>query len=65
MLRFLGTARAWGSGRTGRWGYLRPLLMAVTSSPLAVSPLNSQKNAPPRPWLLAYAILVPTVAGVS
>lgn len=45
--------------------YFRPLLMAVTSSPFAVSPLNSQKNAPPRPWLLAHAILVPTVAGVS
>lgn len=46
-------------------GYFRPLLIAFTSSPLAVSPLNSQKNAPPRLWLLAHAILVPTVAGVS
>ena len=45
--------------------YSRPLLIALTSSPLAVSPLNSQKNAPPRPWLLAQAILVPMVAGVS
>jgi hypothetical protein len=26
-----------------------PLLIACTSSPLLVSPLNSQKNAPPRP----------------
>lgn len=50
----------------GRAGcYFRPLLIAFTSSPSTVSPLNSQKNAPPRPWLFAQAILVPTVAGVS
>lgn len=30
--------------------YLRPLSIALTSSPLLVSPLNSQKNAPLRPW---------------
>ncbi len=39
--------------------------MALTSSPLVASPLNSQKKAPPRPWLLAQLILVPMVAGVS
>lgn len=54
-----------GPGVSGTGVYFRPLLIALTSSPLAVSPLNSQKNAPPRPWLLAQAILVPTVAGVS
>mgnify|MGYP001031845000 CR=1 FL=1 len=39
--------------------------MALTSSPLLVSPLNSQKKAPPSPWDLAHAILPPMVAGVS
>ncbi len=48
-----------------RGDYLRPLSIAVTSSPLAVSPENSQKNAPPRPWFFAQVILVPMVAGVS
>ena len=33
-----------------RGDYLRPLSIALTSSPLLVSPLNSQKNAPLRPW---------------
>lgn len=33
-----------------RGDYLRPLSIALTSSPLVVSPLNSQKNAPLRPW---------------
>ncbi len=36
-----------------RMGYPRPFLTAVISSPLAVSPLSSQKNAPPRPWFFA------------
>ncbi len=39
--------------------------MAVTSSPPAVSPLNSQKNAPPRPWFLAQVIFPAIVDGVS
>ena len=39
--------------------------MALTSSPPAVSPLNSQKKAPPRPWFLAQAIFPAMVAGVS
>lgn len=33
--------------------YRSPPAMALTSSPLAVSPLVSQKKAPPRPWFLA------------
>lgn len=45
--------------------YLSPPSMALTSSPLLVSPLNSQKKAPPSPWLLAHAILLLMVAGVS
>jgi hypothetical protein len=44
---------------------LIPLLMALTSSPLLVSPLNSQKNAPPRPWDLAQLIFPAMVDGVS
>ncbi len=52
-------------GLSGVHGHFRPLLIAETSSPLAVSPLNSQKNAPPRPWFLAQPILEVTVAGVS
>ena len=44
---------------------MSPLLMAVTSSPLVVSPLNSQKNAPPRPWFLAHDIFPAIVDGVS
>src|SRR5262249_32679532 len=49
----------------GGRGYDRPLLMALTSSPLPVSPLNSQKNAPPRPWLFAQFIFPAMVDGVS
>ena len=32
---------------------------------LPVSPLNSQKKAPPRPWFLAKVIFVAMVACVS
>lgn len=39
--------------------------MALTSSPLLVSPLNSQKKAPPRPWFLAQVIFPAIVDGVS
>lgn len=39
--------------RGAYFGYFNPLDIAVISSPLEVSPLNSQKNAPPRPWFLA------------
>lgn len=46
-------------------GYLRLVPIAFTSSPLLVSPLNSQKNAPPRPWFFAHAIFEAMVAGVS
>ncbi len=45
--------------------YLRPVWIAFTSSPLAVSPLNSQKKAPRRFCPLAHAILAVMVAGVS
>ena len=48
-----------------RGDYFRPLAIALTSSPLVVSPENSQENAPPRPWFFAQAIFEPTVAGVS
>lgn len=51
--------------RVVRWCYLRPVWIAFTSSPLAVSPLNSQKNAPRRFCPLAHAILAVMVAGVS
>lgn len=51
--------------RPDRGCYPRPLLMALTSSPFVVSPLNSQKNAPPRLWFFAQLILLPMVAGVS
>ncbi len=51
--------------RVVRRAYFRPLSIAVVSSPLPVSPLASQAKAPPRPWLLAQAILVAMVAGVS
>ena len=37
----------------------------LRDSPLAVSPDSSQKNAPPRPWLLAKLILPAIVLGVS
>lgn len=42
-----------------------PYLMALISSPFAVSPLSSQKNVPPRPCWFLYVILAPMVAGVS
>ncbi len=42
-----------------------PYLMALISSPFAVSPLSSQKNVPPKPCWFLYAILVPMVSGVS
>ena len=42
-----------------------PVRRAVTSSPSDVSPDSSQKNAPPRPLLLAQAVFVAIVAGVS
>ncbi len=45
--------------------YFSPLSMALTSSPLSVSPLKSQKKAPPRPCSLAQLILEPMVFGVS
>ncbi len=32
-----------------RRAYFRPLLTVLTSVPCASSPLNSQKNAPPKP----------------
>ncbi len=69
--RVRGTKRATDRLVTCPWpgccraGYCRPLLMALTSSPLPVSPLNSQKKAPPRPWFLAQLIFPAMVDGVS
>ncbi len=40
-------------------------LIALISSPLAVSPLSSQKNVPPSPCWFLYVILEPMVSGVS
>ncbi|MWA06193.1 hypothetical protein F8568_038770 [Actinomadura sp. LD22] len=42
-----------GRARPGEPRQPRPFLMAVISSPPAVSPLSSQMKAPPRPWSLA------------
>ncbi len=37
----------------------------LTSVPWVSSPLNSQKNAPPSPWVFTYPIFSVTIAGVS
>lgn len=43
----------------------QPFATAEISSPSAVSPLNSQKKAPPRPCSATYAIFPAMVSGVS